>query len=77
MFRNIVSLLSLTLSVAVMLAIVIAVGWFVQEMAGAGVSGQGIPLSAFPRTKLDPDKPIVIDRRNGSSNLLHFALRGW
>ena len=39
---------------------------FAQEVATVSVSGQGIPLSAFPKTELDPDKPLVIDRRNGT-----------
>ena len=66
MYRTAITVLSLAISIGCVFAIVIAANWFVQEVATVSVSGQGIPLSAFPKTELDPDKPLFIDRRNGT-----------
>ena len=53
MYRTAITVLSLAISIGCMFAVVIAANWFVQEVATVSVSGQRIPLSAFPKTELD------------------------
>lgn len=58
MVRLFAPLISLAFSIGVQCALIAAIMWATQEIGTFDVSGNGIPMSAFPKSTLELDQPI-------------------
>ncbi|MDB5337804.1 MAG: hypothetical protein JWN70_3423 [Planctomycetaceae bacterium] len=61
MVKLVAPLFSLAISIGVECVIIAAVIWGAGEIASMNASANGIPMSEFPKSTLELDKPIPAD----------------